>query len=78
MNTSSNSTPNHMDTSQRINHVYGCGGPTMHIMPGVTLLKAGNTSKCPECGAPVQDVTDTLLGQSYIAFARLDLGKRPS
>jgi hypothetical protein len=73
-------TPNsrpHMDTSQRINHVFGCSGSQMHIMPGVSLLKAGDTSKCPTCGATVQDITGTLVGQAYIAFARLDLGDKP-
>jgi hypothetical protein len=65
-----------MDTSQRIKHAYGCDGPKMHVMPGVSLLKAGDTSKCPQCGAPVHDITNTLVGQAYLAFARLDLGDK--
>jgi len=71
----SNSQPQ-MDTSQQIKHVFGCDGPKMHIMPGITLLRAGDVNRCPECRAMVRDITDTLVGQSYIAFARLDLGDR--
>ena len=69
---------NHMDTSQRINHVFGCLGPTMHITPGFKLLQSTYPGKCPECGAEVYDATNTPIGQSYIAFGRVDLGDEPS
>jgi uncharacterized paraquat-inducible protein A len=69
---------NHMDTSQQIRHVFACHGPKMHINPGFVLLRKGDISKCPDCGAEVYDATDTLVGQAYIAFARIDLGNRPS
>ncbi|HJS17304.1 MAG TPA: hypothetical protein VJ785_01050 [Anaerolineales bacterium] len=63
-----------MDTSQNINHAFGCSGEIVHVTPGYMLLRAGNINRCPQCGAEVKDITDTLLGQSYLAFARLDLG----
>jgi uncharacterized paraquat-inducible protein A len=68
----------HMDTSQRINHVFGCDGQTMHVTPGFKLLQSGNLEKCPTCGAVVKDITDTPVGQSYLAFGRFDLGDLPS
>jgi hypothetical protein len=51
----------------------------MHVTPGVKLLRAGDITHCPvpECGAPIHDITDTPLGQAYMAFARPDLGERP-
>ncbi len=66
-----------MDTSQQINHVYACYGPVVHVTPGITLLRSGDITRCPQCGARVSDCTNSFLGQSYIAFARLDLGERP-
>ena len=64
-----------LDTSQRIRHVFACNGPTVHVHPGMALLINGNQKPvCPTCGAAVQDVTNSLLGQSYFAFARTDLG----
>jgi hypothetical protein len=68
-----------MDTSQQLRHVFGCLGSTMHVMPGFRLLRAGDITHCPvpECGAPIHDITDTPLGQAYMAFARPDLGERP-
>ena len=69
---------NGLDTSQNINHVFGCTGAQIHVTPGFRLLRAGNIHKCPDCGADVNDITNTPLGQSYIAFARIDLGRLPS
>lgn len=71
-------TNQNMDTSQQIRHVFGCRGSTMHIHPGIVLLRKGDATRCADCGAPVQDITDTPVGQAYIAFARLDLGEKPS
>lgn len=68
---------NHMDTSQQIKHVFGCQGEIFHLTPGFQLLKSADPTKCPECGANVYDATDTPVGQQYIAFARIDLGRRP-
>lgn len=70
--------PNHMDTSQRIHHVYACHGQPMHVHPGFVLLRKGDIKHCPTCGAEVYDTTNTPLGQAYIAFARIDLGEKPS
>lgn len=74
----SNSQANHMDTSQKINHVYGCQGPTLHLNPGFVLLRKGDITKCPDCGADVFDASNTPVGLAYLEFARMDLGKRPS
>lgn len=60
---------NYMDTSQRINHVFGCQGPTMHITPGFKLLRSGDPSRCPDCGASVFDATDTPVGKEYLKQA---------
>jgi hypothetical protein len=73
-----NSQPNRMDTSQRINHVFGCQGTTLHITPGFKLLQSGDLTRCPECGADVFDATNTPVGQAYIAFGRIDLGEKPA
>jgi hypothetical protein len=70
--------PQHMNTSQRINHVFGCDGRIVHVTPGFKLLASGTPDKCPDCGAVVYDITNTPLGQSYIAFGRIDLGNPPS
>jgi hypothetical protein len=78
MSTAPNTQPNHMDTSQQINHVFACRGPKMHVTPGFKLLQAGDIKHCPDCGADVYDATDTPIGQHYKAFARLDLGEKPS
>ena len=67
----------HMDTSQKIKHVFACEGSTVHVHPGLALLLTSRPV-CPTCGKPVQDITDTPLGQSYFAFTRPDLGERPS
>lgn len=67
---------NSMDTSQQINHVFACFGPIVHVTPGLALVRAGDIDHCPQCGAKVSDCTNSFLGQSYIAFARLDLGDR--
>ena len=67
-----------MDTSQRINHVFACQGTPMHLTPGYKLLRAGDISKCPDCGQDVYDASETPVGQAYIAFARIDLGEKPS
>lgn len=69
---------NHMDTSKQIRHIFGCNGETVHVTPGFQLLKSGDITKCPTCGATVSDITNTPLGQSYMAFGRPDLGDRPS
>ena len=61
-----------MDTSQNIRHAFGCDGAPVHVNPGYKILRNGN--RCPDCGREVTDITDTHLGQSYLAFARLDLG----
>ncbi len=66
-----------MDTSQKINHVFGCRGKTMHVHPGFVLLRKGDITHCPDCGKEVYDITDTPLGSSYIELARFDLGKQP-
>jgi len=58
-----------MDTSQQINHVFLCSGTPAHVSPGLSLLRAGDITKCPQCGAPVQDCTNTLIGKSFLAFA---------
>ena len=69
-------TPNpSLTTSQNINHIYGCNGPTMHLTYGIYLLRT-NSNRCQECGYEVSDVTDTPVGQAYKAFARLDLGSQ--
>jgi hypothetical protein len=68
---------NHMNTSQRINHVFGCLGETLHLTPGFRLLRSEEPTKCPECGAEVYDATNTPVGQSYFAFTRPDLGEKP-
>ena len=78
MNEQANSQPNRMDTSQQINHVFGCQGPTLHINPGFVLLRNGDIHKCPDCGADVYDASDTPVGRAYIAFGRIDLGEKPS
>ena len=75
---SGTSRSNHMDTSQKINHVFGCQGTTLHITPGFKLLASGDASKCPQCGAETFDATNTPVGQAYIAFGRIDLGDLPS
>lgn len=67
-----------MDTSQKLKHVFGCAGPTMHLMPGFRLLQSSYPGRCPECGAEVYDATNTPIGQAYLAFTRSDLGKDPS
>ncbi len=77
MNSTPNSQPKRMDTSQKINHVFSCNGPTMHMHPGIVLLQHGDLKHCPDCGALVYDATDTPVGRAYIAFARLDLGEKP-
>lgn len=80
MGTVVNPTPtpeNDLNTSQQLRHVFLCSGSPAHITPGITLLRSGNLDKCPQCGAPVHDCTNSFLGQSYLAFARLDLGDRP-
>jgi len=64
----------HLNTSQQVRHAYGCSGPVLHVTPGISLLRAGDITKCPQCGASVADITDTPLGQAYLAFARPDLG----
>lgn len=74
---STNNQANHMNTSQRIRHVFGCAGETRHLTPGFALLRSSDPTKCPECGAGVSDVTDTPEGQQYLAFARFDLGNQP-
>lgn len=63
-----------LNTSQRIQHVYGCTGETMHVHPGQALLLTSRLT-CPTCGAEVTDITNTPLGQAYFAFARPDLTK---
>lgn len=63
----------HMDTSQRIRHVYACNGTPLHVTSGFQLLQT-NSLRCPYCGAEVSDITKTPLGQAYFAFARPDLG----
>jgi hypothetical protein len=65
-----------LNTSQRLQHVYGCTGQTMHITTGTAILQHGEM-KCPTCNAPVQDITNTPVGKSYFAFGRPDLGARP-
>jgi hypothetical protein len=65
-----------LSTSQNITHVFGCGGIPVHVTPGYQLLRAGTGTRCPQCGAEVTDITQTPLGQSYIAFARIDLGTK--
>lgn len=74
---SGQNTQPHMDTSQKINHVYRCVAPNFHLTPGFKLLKAGDITHCPECGAEVYDATDTPMGEYYIAFARIDKGEKP-
>jgi len=69
--------PNHMDTSTKIRHVFGCHGKTFHLTPGFKLLQAGDIKHCPTCGADVYDATDTPVGQLYLAFGRFDLGDKP-
>jgi hypothetical protein len=69
---------NHMNTSQQIRHVFGCAGPTRHLTPGFALLRSTDPTKCPQCGTTVEDVTDTLEGQQYLAFGRFDLGEKPA
>lgn len=64
-----------LDTSQKVLHVFACKGETVHVFPGVELLRFGK-KECPTCGKPVADITETPLGQSYFAFARPDLGKQ--
>lgn len=68
----------HMNTSQKISHVYACLGAVYHVTPGFQLLRSGDIKHCPTCGAQVFDATDTPVGQAYIAFARIDLGEKPS
>jgi hypothetical protein len=63
-----------MNTSQRIQHVFGCSGAPVHVHPGFAVLRTKTGNTCPTCGKPVTDITDTPLGQSYFAFARPDLG----
>ena len=77
LNTNSTSGDQHLNTSQQIKHVFGCSGATMHVTPGFQLLRAGDITRCPQCGSPVTDCTNTLLGQSYLALARFDLGDLP-
>lgn len=74
MNGLPNNHPNHMNTSQRIYHVFGCNGSQFHITPGFALLRTPNANVCPQCGASVEDITSTPVGRAYFAFTRPDLG----
>lgn len=68
----------HPPTFRKINaeKVFGCEGRILHVTPGEFLLKTGAGYLCPTCHTPVKDISHTLLGQSYWAFARTDLGKQ--
>lgn len=61
---------NGMDTSQQINHVFGCLGKKLHLTPGFMLLRKGDVTKCPDCGAEVYDATDTPIGAEYLRQAK--------
>jgi predicted RNA-binding Zn-ribbon protein involved in translation (DUF1610 family) len=67
--------PKNFSTSQQIKHIFMCSGQKVHVFPGTELLRVGKF-ECPDCGAPVHDITDTALGKAYFAFARPDLGKQ--
>ena len=77
MNNQTDQSTNGLDTSQQIKHVFGCAGEPMHLTPGFKLLQSGDITRCPDCGAQVHDVSDTPIGQAYLAFGRPDLGERP-
>lgn len=64
-----NNNDNHLDTSQQIAHVFICNGPEAHVMPGITLARAGSAMNCPYCGASVSDCTNSFVGQSFLKFA---------
>lgn len=63
-----------LTTSQNIQHVYGCRGSFMHLIPGFALLRAGNANVCPYCGAAVADMTHSPVGKAYLEQAGFDLG----
>jgi len=66
--------PKNFNTSQKVKHVFACTGSQVHVFPGKELLRVGKL-ECPECGTPINDITETTLGKAYFAFVRPDLGK---
>jgi hypothetical protein len=67
-----------LNTSQRIQHVFGCTGEEVHVHPGFAILQTQDGKTCPTCGAPVNDITKTPLGMAYFAHSRPDLWRRES
>lgn len=61
-----------MNTKQKIELTFAC--PYGHITTGTALLRANKGYTCPHCDKPVSDISDTIEGQQYHAFARPDLG----
>ena len=64
-----------MNTSQQIRHVYGCESEELHLTPGFMVLRQQDPKHCAKCGKPIKDMTNTPVGQQYLAFARPDLGR---
>lgn len=71
-------TDTHSSTSIQLRHVFACQGKQMHLNTGTRLLQKGSIDKCPDCGAPVYDATNTPVGMAFFAHARPDLGDLPS
>lgn len=66
-----------LTTRTKIITVYGCTGTVFHVISGIALLKHGMGYRCPYCGTEVYDISDTDVGRSYLAFARVDLNPPP-
>ncbi len=66
-----------MNTKQKIEHTFECGAG--HITTGTALLRNGRGYTCRFiwCGKPVTDISKTMDGQIFHAFARPDLGVKP-
>lgn len=72
-----NHNPALADTFRRVfaHNVFGCSGPRMHVHFAKSLHKSPAGYSCPQCGAPVNDITEAPVGQAYFAFGRPDLAK---